>query len=187
MRKIVFQMLTTLDGYYAGSNGEIDWHRVDDSFNEYAIDFLDRVDTLVFGRLTYELMAGYWPTAVASERDPAVAERMNGLDKIVCSRTLKKADWKNTRLIRENVEGEFSVLKKTSGKDIAIFGSSNLGAYLAEHGLIDEYRIMINPLFLGRGKPLFEGLSTRLELELFDWKRFDSGLVSLFYRPRKDI
>ncbi|TGK08957.1 dihydrofolate reductase [Leptospira fletcheri] len=186
MRKIVFQMLTTLDGYYAGSNGEIDWHYVDDSFNEYAMDFLDQVDTLVFGRRTYELMAGYWPTSLAVEQDPLVAERMNDLDKIVCSRTLTKADWKNTRLIRENVKEEFSVLKKTPGKDIAIFGSSNLGAYLAEQGLIDEYRIMINPLFLGKGKPLFEGLSSILHLELFDWKRFDSGLVSLLYRPKKD-
>ena len=106
MRKIIFQMLTTLDGYYEGPNHEIDWHNVDAEFNEFAVDFLKTVDMLLFGRVTYEMMASYWPTGQAIQDDPIVAERMNHLQKIVFSRTLDQAEWENTRIVKNNIPEE---------------------------------------------------------------------------------
>src|SRR6185295_1195127 len=115
MRKVIFQMMISLDGFFEGPNREIDWHNVDEEFNEYAIDLLDNVDVLLFGRVTYELMANYWPTLSATTDDPIVASKMNSLPKIVFSRTLEKADWNNTRLVKENIAEEVSKLKQQPG------------------------------------------------------------------------
>ncbi len=185
MRKIIFQMLTTLDGYFEGPNREIDWHNVDSEFNEYAVDFLCKVDTLLFGRVTYQLMANYWPSPEAVKDDPIVAERMNNLDKIVFSRTLKSVEWKNTRLIKDNFQEEIKKLKQQLGKDMAIFGSSDLAVTLIQPGLIDEFRIMLNPVVLGEGKPLFKGLKGRLNLKLIKAKAMKSGNVFIYYEPIK--
>ena len=118
MRKIIFQNLTSLDGYYEGPNREIDWHNVDAEFNDFAISFLNTVDTLLFGRVTYELMASYWPTPGALKNDPVVAERMNNISKIVFSKTMKKADWNNTRLVSGLISAEIVKLKQQPGKDL---------------------------------------------------------------------
>jgi dihydrofolate reductase len=184
MRKIIFQMMVSLDGYYEGLKREIDWHNVDNEFNEFAISFLNSLDFLIFGRITYELMASYWPTPDALTDDPIVAERMNNLRKIVISRTLDKAEWNNTRLIRENITEELVKLKQQKGKDIAIFGSSDLAVSLIKANLIDEYRIMINPIVLGNGKTLFKGISDRLKLKLSKSKTFNSGNVMLYYQNK---
>jgi dihydrofolate reductase len=141
------------------------------------------VDMLLFGRVTYQLMASYWPTPAARTDDPIVAERMNNLPKIVVSRTLSKAEWQNTRLVKENAIAEISKLKQQPGKDMAIFGSSDLTVSLAEAGLIDEYRIFVNPLFLGAGKPVLHGLQDRLHLKLINTRQFNSGVVMLCYQP----
>lgn len=183
MRKIIFQMMVTLDGFFEGPNGEIDWHRVDDEFNEYAVDLLGKVDTLLFGRVTYDLMAGYWPTPAAVKDDPIVAGRMNDLPKIVFSRTLNRVEWQNTKLIKDNIADEVLKLKNQSGRDMAIFGSSNLALTFIKHGLIDEFRIMVNPVVLGNGKTLFDGIDSKLNLKLVQTKIFGSGLVSLHYKP----
>lgn len=183
MRKIIFQMMVSLDGYFEGPNHELDWHLVDGEFNDYAADLLDSVDTLLFGRVTYQLMAGYWPTPAAMTDDPVIAAKMNGLSKIVFSRTLTKADWNNTRLVRENAVEEISKLKRQPGRDMAIFGSSDLAVSLMPAGLIDEYRIFVNPVVLGSGKPLLKGLNARLDLKLARTKVFESGLVLLCYMP----
>jgi dihydrofolate reductase len=183
MRKAIFQMLVSLDGYYEGPNREIDWHNVDAEFNEVAIDFLNTVDVLLFGRLTYELMAGYWPTPEATTNDPIVAYKMNSMPKIVFSRTLQKAEWSNTRLVRDNIAEEISKLKRQPGKDLAIFGSSDLGLTLIQHDLIDEYRIIVNPVVLGGGKSLFKGIESRLTLTLLRATTFRSGNVMLCYEP----
>ena len=106
MRKLFVFNLVTLDGYFEGPNREIDWHNVDAEFNEYAIDMLNSVDALIFGRVTYELMASYWPTPDVIKNDPIVAEKMNTLPKIVFSRTLEKVEWNNTRLVKANIEEE---------------------------------------------------------------------------------
>src|SRR5574338_224425 len=127
MRKLFSFNMVTLDGFFEGPNGEIDWHNADnEEFNEFAIEQTSSVDTLIFGRKTYQMMASYWPTDVAINADPIVADLMNRLSKIVFSRTLESVDWNNTRLIRENAQQELKNLKMQPGKDMAIFGSASL-------------------------------------------------------------
>jgi dihydrofolate reductase len=183
MRKVIFQMMITLDGFFEGPNQEIDWHRVDNEFNHYAIDLLSNVDTLLFGRKTYELMSAYWPTEQAITDDPLVAGKMNHLNKIVFSRNLETVGWNNTQLVNENVIEEIANLKQKEGKDITVFGSSDLALTLIENGLIDEYRIIVNPIILGSGKTLFSDLSKPLQLKLFKSRLFKSGNVLLYYHP----
>ncbi|MDR3667931.1 MAG: dihydrofolate reductase family protein [Ignavibacteriaceae bacterium] len=186
MRKVIFQNLISLDGYYEGPNKELDWHNVDSEFNDFAIAFLNSIDTIMFGRVTYQMMAEYWPSSTAIKNDPVIAEKMNTLLKIVFSKSLKKAEWNNTRLINKNVPDEIKKLKQQSGKDIAIFGSSDLALSLIPHDLIDEFRIMVNPFILGNGKSLLKGLKTRLKLKLLNTKIFRSGNVLLYYESAKE-
>jgi dihydrofolate reductase len=183
MRKVFAFIVTTLDGYYEGPNQEFDWPVVDEEFNEFAVRQLDEVDTLVFGRITYEGMASYWPTPEAQQDDPRVASMMNGLPKIVVSRTLERADWANTRLLRDDVAGEFARLKQRPGKDVAILGSSALTASLIEAGVVDEVRIMIAPVVLGAGMSLFRTAGRRIALRLADTRRFTAGNILLTYVP----
>lgn len=183
MRKIIVSEMVTLDGYFEGPNREIDWHNVDEEFNKYAIDMLNSVDVLLFGRVTYELMASYWPTESAATDDPIVAGKMNSLPKIVFSRTMKNAEWNNTRLIKEIIAEEILKLKNQPGRDMVIFGSGSIVTTFTRLGLIDEYRIIVNPLALGRGNPLFKGMNDRLNLTLLKTKTFSSGNVLLYYRP----
>ena len=177
-------MLTSLDGYFEGPDRDINWHNVDDEFNEFAIQQTGEFGLLLFGRVTYELMAGYWPTDSAKRDDPIIAGLMNKLPKIVFSKTLEKVEWENTRLVKENIEEEVLKLKQQPGKDIAIFGSSDLTVALAELDLVDEYRIMLNPVVLGDGKPLFKGIQGKLEMRLTKTKTFKSGNILLYYEPK---
>jgi dihydrofolate reductase len=186
MRKVFLFNMVTLDGFFEGPNQDISWHHVDDEFNEFAIDQLHEIDTLLFGRVTYQGMASYWPTEFAISNDPVVAGLMNNLPKIVFSKTLEKADWNNSRLVKENAAEEVSKLKQQPGKDIAIFGSSDLAVTLAENHLIDEYRIIVNPVFLGSGTSLLKGIKERLNLKLLKAKTFKSGNVLLYYAPEKE-
>ena len=183
MRKVFVFNMVTLDGYFEGPNREIDWHNVDAEFNEYAVDMLNSVDTLIFGRVTYELMAGYWPTPDATKNDPIVAERMNNLPKIVFSKTLDKVAWSNTRLVKDNIEEEIEKMKKRPGKDMAILGSGSIVSLFAQRGLVDEYRLMVNPVVLGQGNPLFKGIGDRIYLKLLGTRTFRSGNVLLYYGP----
>ncbi|TGM95235.1 dihydrofolate reductase family protein [Leptospira yasudae] len=182
MKKVILQQMISLDGYFEGPQRSIDWHVVDEEFNEYAVDFLNSVDTLLFGRVTYELMVGYWTTADALRDDPIVAAKMNELRKVVYSKTLKKADWNNTKLISSNLIEEIRALKNEPGKDVAIFGSSDLSVPLVEEGLIDELRIFVNPVLLGGGKPLLQGIHQRIKLKLTQTRTFRSGNVLLYYQ-----
>jgi len=183
MRNIYFQMMISVDGFFEGPNRELDWHVVDRDFLNYAIDLLDSVDTLLFGRVTYQMMADYWPTPAAIEDDPIIAERMNFLPKIVFSPTLEKAEWQNSRLVKGNIAEEITRLKHQPGKDMVIFGSSDLAVALTKLGLIDEYRIIVNPVVLGDGKTLFKGLNERIKLKLIETRTFSSGSVLLRYQP----
>jgi dihydrofolate reductase len=185
MRKVLFFMMVSVDGFFEGPNREIDWHVVDEEFNEFAIGQLDSVDVLLFGRTTYEMMASYWPTPAAVADDPIVAGKMNSLPKVVFSRTLQKADWQNTRLVKKNVPEEVARLKEEPGRDLIIFGSSDLAVTLIQSDLLDELRIMIAPVVLGGGKTLFKGLPGRLHLKLLKTRTFRNGNVLLFYRPEK--
>jgi len=181
MRRIIFQMMVSLDGFYEGINREIDWHVVDEEFNEYAIDLLNSIDTLLFGRVTYELMADYWPTMEAIKNEPLIANKMNSLPKIVFSRSLTRPSWNNTRVVKHNIVEAIQDFKQQKGKDIALFGSSDMALNLIKPSLIDEFRIFINPVVLGNGKPLFKGIDTRLNFKLHKTKLFNSGLVLLYY------
>jgi len=183
MRKLFVFNLVTLDGYFEGPNREIDWHNVDAEFNEYAIDMLNSVDALIFGRVTYELMASYWPTPDAIKNDPIVAEKMNTLPKIVFSRTLEKAEWNNTKLVKADIEEEIKKMKRQSGKDMALLGSGSILSQFARQGLMDEYRIMVNPVVLGDGRPLFKDIKGRLNLKLTKTRTFGNGNVLLYYQP----
>jgi dihydrofolate reductase len=183
MRKVLLFDMVTLDGFFEGPNHEIDWHTVDDEFNEFAQAQLDSVDVLLFGRVTYEMMAAYWPTPAGAASDPITADKMNRTAKIVFSKTLSSAAWQNTRLVRGNILEEITKLKKEPGKDLIVFGSSNLSVSLIQHGLIDEFRIMINPVLLGSGKSLFYGILERQPLKLLKTRVFHSGNVLLYYQP----
>jgi dihydrofolate reductase len=185
MRNVVLSMQVSLDGFIARPNGELDWHLVDGEFNEYAKDLLNSVDTLVFGRVTYQLMAASWPTATTNGPvEASIAERLNTLPKVVFSRTLKKVEWKNSRLAEGGIAEEILKMKQQPGKDIGIGGTSIVSA-LAPLGLIDEYRILVVPVVLGSGKPLFKDIKDRINLKLRKTKTFGSGLVLLAYQPEK--
>jgi dihydrofolate reductase len=183
VRKLISFMVVTLDGYYEGPNGEFDWPNVDDEFFEFSISQLNDVDTLLFGRTTYDGMASYWPTPAALESDPAVAERMNTISKVVFSSTLDTADWQNTTLVDGNVAATVTELKQQPGKDLALFGSPGLTVSLLEQGLVDELRVMVHPVLLGAGKSLFKGLHERVPVQLMRTTIFSSGNVLLCYRP----
>jgi dihydrofolate reductase len=181
MRKLFMFNMISLDGFFAGPKGELDWHNVDKEFNAFAVEQLKEIDTLVFGRVTYELMAGYWPTPTAVKNDPVVAERMNSLTKLVFTRTLHSVEWSNTRVVRGNPAQEISKLKSQQDKALAILGSAALSASLVEAGTIDEFRIMVNPVILGSGKPLFMKGNGRHPLKLISSRTFRSGNVLLTY------
>lgn len=183
MRKLGVFNLVTLDGYFAGEDGDISWHRVDDEFQEYAERNSTSGNTLLFGRVTYELMAGYWPSPDALENDPIVAEGMNSSPKIVFSRTLSTADWANTRLVKTDMLGEVRRLKEQSGKDLTILGSGSIVAQLAQKGLIDEYQLLVNPVVLGKGRTMFEGIRDKILLRLVETRSFGNGNVLLRYEP----
>lgn len=130
-------------------------------------------------------MASFWPAEAALKNDPVVADKMNSLPKVVFSRKLEKADWNNTRLVKTDVAGEIAKLKQQSGKDLFLFGSADLAATLIKLGLIDEYRIILNPLVLGKGSPLFKGIDQPFILKLIKTRTFQNGNILLYYQPDK--
>jgi dihydrofolate reductase len=176
--------MVSLDGFFEGPEPwSIDWHTTDEEFNTFAVEQLNTIGTLLFGRMTYEGMASYWPTPAALESDPAVAGAMNSLPKIVFSRTLETANWNNSRLVKTDIAKEIEKLKRQPAKDLALFGSARLMSSLMKLNLIDEHRVMVNPVVLGRGTPLFQGVDDRLNLKLISARPFTSGNVLLTYQP----
>lgn len=181
MRHLASFIMTSLDGFHEGPGHSLDWHHVDAEFNRFANDQLDRADTLIFGRRTYELMASYWSTPDALRDDPEVASRMNDMPKLVLSRNLPAADWAGTTILRGT--DELAALRARDGRDMLVLGSARLTASLAGSGLLDELRIMINPVALGRGTSVLDGLDGSLELRLLTTRTFESGNVLLTYEP----
>jgi dihydrofolate reductase len=178
MRKLFWQMSVTLDGFMEGPNQELD-HTAgveDADFDRYATEMLNSIDAMLLGRKTYQLFEGYWPSATGPD-----AERMNELAKVVFSRTLEKVEWKNSRLLRENIAEEVSRLKEEQGKDLALFGSAELASTLVGEGLIDEYRIFVTPYVLAGGTPMFKNISDGIALKLLNATTWNSGTVALFY------
>lgn len=182
MRKLFLFMMTSLDGYFEGPDHDLSWHNVDEEFVEFAIEQLQTIDTILFGRRTYEMMASFWSSEEALKTDPETAKLMSETPKVVFSRTLQEAKWHDTRLATRDVKDEVMELKRQPGKDIAVFGSSNLCLSLLDDNLLDELRIMINPIAIGEGRPLFAGIGHRLKLQLADTRKFASGNVLLTYR-----
>jgi len=180
MKKVIFQMSVSLDGYIEGHDREIDWHIVDDEFNAYAVEMLEASDVLIMGRRTYELMAGYWPTA--ADDDP-VKELINSTPKLVFSKTLKKVEWQNSRLAADSIADEVARLKKVPGDGVLPVGGSDLAASFLEQGLMDELHIILTPILLGGGKTVFDGIKKRYALKLLSTKKFKSGNVVLIYEP----
>lgn len=183
MRKIIIQDMLTVDGFFCGPNGEIDWHAVDGEFNEYAIGVLNTVDTLMFGRVTYELMARYWPTPEGQKDNAAIADKMNGLQKIFFSKSEQNMDWNNSTVRHEIDANEITRMKQAPGKDIIIFGSGTIVDALAKLGLIDEFRFIVNPVILGKGKTLFPTVEGGRKLKLLRTQTFASGNVLSCYEP----
>jgi dihydrofolate reductase len=181
MRKLSVFNLVTLDGYFAGQDGDISWHNVDEEFQELANKASNSGNTLLFGRVTYELMAGYWPTSEAIKNDPIVARGMNDATKVVFSRTLNKVDWNNTRLVKNDMLSEIRKLKQESGKDLTVLGSGNIVSQLTQERLIDEYQILLNPVVIGKGKTMFEDVKDRFSLKLTKTRVFGNGNVLLTY------
>ena len=181
MRKLVMWNLVTLDGYFEGPKSwEIDWHESvwGDELERLSIEQARSADTLLFGRVTYEGMAAFWPSQKGE-----IADFMNSVPKVVFSRTLEKAEWNNARLVKGDAAEEVARLKQQPGKDILIFGSANLSAALTGHRLIDEYRLCVTPLLLGRGNPLFKANPDRMRLRLVEARPLKSGGVILRYEP----
>lgn len=172
----------SLDGYYKAPGEDISWHRHGAEEGQFSADSLQSGNTLLFGRRTYELMAAFWPTPTALEQMPVVANGMNRAEKIVFSRTLSEAGWNNTRVVSEGLEEEVRRLK-AAGRNLTLLGSGSILAQLARARLVDEYSVMVDPVALGAGTPLFEGLDQKLDLELTGSRVFSSGVVLLTYRP----
>lgn len=173
----------SLDGCYKGLDNDISWHRHGAEEGAFSADSLQAGNTLLFGRRTYEMMASFWPTPMAAEQFPAVAEGMNRAEKIVFSQTLTDPGWSNARVVTDGMIEEVQRLKAQSPKDLTLLGSGSVLTQLAEAGLVDEYAIMIDPVVLGRGTSLFEGLPHKLDLALTGSRVFSSGVVLLNYRP----
>ena len=183
-RLIVFNMIS-LDGYFVDENGDMSWAHSDRSndaeFNEFVQNNAKGGGELLFGRKTYELMASYWPTPAAMNNDPVVAEGMNNMTKVVFSRTMDKAAWKNTRFVRGNIAEEMRKMKNEPGKDMVIMGSGEIISQLAPEGLIDEYQILVIPIVLGKGRTMFEGIKEKMRLKLVKSRIFLNGNVFLCY------
>jgi len=177
-------MSVSLDGYIEGPNRDISWHMVDDELHRYFNEQLSGMGAFLSGRVTYELMAAFWPTA---DTDPASTEPMvefariwRDMPKIVYSKTLRQADW-NTTIVRDVVPEEVAKLKAAPGGDLAL-GGADLAASFMRLGLIDEYRIYVHPIVIGAGKPLFPRSGPRVNLRLLETRAFGNGVLLLHYR-----
>jgi len=180
MKKVIFQMSVSLDGYVEGPAHELDWHIVDAPFNAFAVETLRATDVLIMGRVTYELMAGYWPTA---DDDDAVKEEMNTRPKLVFSRTLARVDWQNSRLATGAIAEELARLKQLPGDGLIWVGGSNLASQFLDLGLIDEIRIILTPILLGGGHTVFGEIAKRHTLQFVSAQPFASGNVLVRYEP----
>ena len=184
MRKIIVFNQVSLDGYFVDKNGDMSWaHKNDAEWNTFVADNAKGDATLLFGRITYDLMARFWPTAYAMESMPIVAAGMNRLPKVVFSRTLDQATWNNTRVVKGDLSAEVRKMKEKTGSDMVIMGSGSVVSQLAQDRLIDEYEVVVNPIVLGQGRTMFEGLKEKLNLQLTKTRTFGNGNVFLSYEP----
>lgn len=192
MRNIIVSMRVTLDGFIAGPQGEMEWMEAfsDEALASYESELQQQVDTTLFGRVTYQGFAGYWPQVA---RDPAsppgmvdYAHRLNAMRKLVYSKTLTRVEWNNATLVQEIVPEDIITLKQAPGRDIVIYGSASIVSTLTNLGLIDRYQVLVFPVVLGSGKPLFHNIVHPVNLTLLSTQTHPSGVVVLSYQPIKE-
>jgi dihydrofolate reductase len=189
MRKVVLFMHLSLDGFAAGPNGELNWVPYDDETQDYADGIVSTVGAAIYGRVTYGMMEGYWPTVPnnpsSSQREKDHANWYMNIEKIVLSKNLMQVNSNNTKLIKENIVEEIGKLKEQSGKDLVIFGSPSVAKTFIQLGLIDEFQLTVSPVILGRGVRLFEDLQKQMNLELLSCRALKSGIITLHYLTKK--
>jgi len=185
MRKLNMFNFISLNGFYKGANEDLSWHNHDEEGARFSEENLNGGGTLVFGRITYQMMEKSWTSEALIKNLPKVAEGMNKAEKIVFSNTLDKAEWQNTTLFKGNMIEEMKKLKQSPGNDMCILGSGNIIAQLAEHNLIDEYQLLLNPLVLAEGTPLFKNMKHNLKLKLTRTREFKNGNVLMCYESIK--
>ena len=188
MRKVILQEFVSVDGLAAGPNDSVDFvpaaTQGDQSFGREQLGFIDSLDTMLLGRVTYEMFAGYWPDVTSGE-DKEFADKLNAMPKIVFSKTLDRAPWgkwDGAKVVRSDAAEEVAKLRQQSGKDMILWGSISVAQSLMNAGLIDEYRLVVCPLVLGDGKPLFRDRSS-LGMKLLKSTAYDRGAVQLVYAP----
>lgn len=190
MKKLVLFMHTSLDGFVAGPNGEMDWINVDEEMFEYAGRQTNEADTALYGRVTYQMMESYWPTAAeqpaATKHDIEHSRWYNKVAKVVVSKTMQGVNLTNTKIISGNLANEIINLKQGTGKNILIFGSPTVAHSLITENLIDDYWLFVNPVLLGQGIPLFKGIKEKAKLTLVASNAFPSGVVCLHYENKPD-
>jgi dihydrofolate reductase len=193
MRKIISFMHVSLDGFVAGPNGELDWANVDEELFNYVGERISEGDTALYGRVTYQMMESYWPTAgdkpTASKHDIEHSKWYSKVHKLVLSKTMKDADLPNTTIISDNLADSINEIKQSrqgGNKDILLFGSPTAAHSLIQLNLIDGYWLFVNPIVLGRGIPLFAGIKDKIKLKLLPTtRRFTCGVTELNYAVDK--
>lgn len=187
MRKIVVFNLITLDGHFAALDGDISWHNVDDEFNEYAVEQTKSFGGIIFGNTTYTMFEDFWPKALkdpkTSEEDRQIAQTIDDIWKIVFSKSRKNVTWNNSKLFHNIEPKEVKKWKMYEGPDLVIFGSGTIVQQFTNLGLVDEYRLLVNPIVLGKGKSMFKDMKDQLKLTLINTRTFKNGNVLLTYQP----
>ena len=192
MRQVILQIDITLDGFIAGPNGEMGWVKADEEMNQDANELLSTADTILLGRLAYQLFADYWPFADtnATSTESKIAYQLNHATKVVFSRTLDKVEWgkwNNARLVKGNIAGVLSEMKAQAGKNLVLYAGADIVSTFMQLGLVDEYRLRVHPIVLGSGKPLFKDIKDRRNLKLLTTKSYKNGAILLDYQPVKKI
>jgi dihydrofolate reductase len=186
MRKVILSTNVTLDGFIEGPNGELDWMAMDGELWADFNDLQNNVDTVLFGRAAYQGFAAHWPAVAANPASPKYeldfARWLERTPKLVFSKTLGAAEWKNSRLVTGNLVDEIANLRQRPGRDLLMFGGGGIASTFMKLGLIDGYRINVFPVILGAGIPLFKDLRGRIHLQLLNRKTYQSGVVGLQYR-----
>lgn len=190
MRKLIFFMHTSLDGFVAGLKGEMNWIKVDDEIFDFVDRMTKKADTALYGRVTYEMMQNYWPNAGkqpnASKHDKEHSAWYNKISKVVLSKTMSEQGLQNTKVISEQLSENINEIKKQEGKNILIFGSPTASQSLLKEGLIDEFWLFVNPVILGQGIPLFKNLTETTKLNLLETKTFSCGVIALHYETTRN-
>jgi dihydrofolate reductase len=185
MRKIISFMHISLDGFVAGPNGEMDWIKINDEIFAHVGKRINEGDTSLYGRVTYQMMENYWPTAAdkptASKHDIEHSKWYANVHKVVLSKTMKDADLTNTTIISDNLSDRINEIKKEEGKEILLFGSPTATHSLIQLNLIDGYWLFVNPIILGKGIPLFTGIKDKIKLKLLTTRSFNCGVTELNY------